>query len=191
MAIYKNIEGKTFHSKILRDAVGNHHDPAMQRIIMEYKKSVDNDIYNFVQDVLNGRDVLPVTVGYLSQEAKSSIEEVLGKEKHYWFAPRCVLAADAVRHIIKRHGPSGTADHSLADINDIARMPYVFANFDKVEFTGKYTKAHKNRDNSMAQKIMLSKRIDGTYYIIEAVCDAKANKSYVVSAFLRKPKSML
>ena len=37
---------------------------------------------------------------------------------------RIVLGADDVRHIIKRHGKAGKADHSMEDINDIARLCY-------------------------------------------------------------------
>ncbi len=34
------------------------HSPAMKKIMEDYCNSIDADIYNFVLDVINGRDVL-------------------------------------------------------------------------------------------------------------------------------------
>ena len=73
----------------------------------------------------------------------------------------------------------------MEDIKDIARMAYVLANFDNAVFEGKYsTKKYKLADGSYTPHITLKKRINGTYYIIEAVSDSKNGKSHIVSAYI-------
>lgn len=44
------------------------HTAEKERIIKSYEKSVDNEIYNFVIEVENGRKVLPLTVGFVNDK---------------------------------------------------------------------------------------------------------------------------
>lgn len=36
-------------------------------------------------------------------------------------------------HFLNKHGPNGTVDHSLGNVNDIARMGFFLDNYDNVE----------------------------------------------------------
>ncbi len=154
----------------------------MKKIMNEYNNAIDREIYEFVNDVLHERVVLPITVGYFSEKQRKKIAKCINSKLS--FAPRCVMDADAIRHIINRHGANGKADHSMKDIADIARLSYVMANFDEACFEGFYSKKFFCADGTPAPHVTLKKQIDGTYYIIEAVTDAKANKSHIVSAYI-------
>jgi|GEM_PF-1770732 len=183
---YRNLEldgkDKDYFTKLLYDAIGDKHSPEMQKVMLSYHKAVDVDIYNFVNDVLNDRNVLPLTVGYLSENQRERIIKSFGKELD--FAARCTIDADAVRHIIKRHGVNGMADQSMRDISDIARMSYIIANFDEVSFDGTCSKRYFCSDGSPAPHIVLKKRIDGMYYVVNVVTDAKKKKSHIISAYI-------
>ncbi|MBO4725773.1 MAG: hypothetical protein J5622_04630 [Firmicutes bacterium] len=165
------------------------HTIKMQRIMKAYHDNVDREIFDFVNDVLRERDALPVTVAYLSDKQRNAIYKTLHRDKTqswegFTFASRCIIDADAVRHIIKRHGANGKADQSMSNIEDIARMSYVLANFDEVSFDGFYSHKFYCSDGRNAPHVTFKKRIDGSYYIITAVTDAKANKSHIVSAYI-------
>ncbi len=126
--------------------------------------------------------MLPVTVGYLSQKQRDKITNCLGNNMD--FASRLTIDADAIRHIINRHGFNGKADQSMKNEEDIARMAYVVANFDDVNFDGVYSTKYLCADGTKAPHITLKKHVDGLYYVITAVSDAKANKSHVVTAYI-------
>ena len=173
--------------------VKSKHTAKMREAIEAYQRNVDRELYNFINDVLRDRDALPITVGYLSEKQRKEINKSLNKDKtrswdDFYFASRCVIDADAVRHIINRHGEQGSADSSMKDLRDIARMPYIIANFDEAEFFSIYSSEYMCADGRPAPQVVLKKRIDGTYYVIEAVTDSKANKSRIVSAYIDKSK---
>ncbi len=172
-----------YFSRLLKRTIGDKHSPEMQEVMIRYYESVDKTIYNFVNQVVHDVDVLPVTVGLLSESQCGVIKKSLG-EKAFKFAPRIVMDADAVRHILSRHGINGAADHSLGNIEDIARMAFVIANFDDVIFDNVYSKKFQCADNSPAPHIVLKKRINGTYYVVEAVSDGKKGLSHIVSAYI-------
>jgi len=174
----------SYFSKILTDAIGDKHTPEMQKVMLNYHNAVDRDLYNFVNVVKHGGILTPITIGYLSELQVTKISDCLPSALK--FAPRCDIDVDTVRHILSRHGEQGKHDHCMGDINDIARMSYVFANFDKATFDGVYSSRFKCKDGSHAPHITLSKAINGTYYIIEAVTDAKAGKTHIVSAYIQR-----
>lgn len=102
------------------------------------------------------------------------------------------LSGNALEHIDQRHGQKGEADHSMADLNDVARMGYVLEHYDSVEqlldkqgkpvLSGEYF----NADGSRAPEVRFQKRVDGTYYVVEAVPDAATREFRVVSAYMQK-----
>ena len=42
------------------------------------------------------------------------------------------INANGIKHILKEHGENGVVDHSMADVNDLARIAYVLDNYDTV-----------------------------------------------------------
>lgn len=158
------------------------HTAEKERIIKSYEKSVDKEIYDFVIDVENGREVLPLTVGFVSDKMALKIFELTGLTV---LGNRIVLGADDVRHIIKRHGKAGKADHSMEDINDIARLSYVLSNYDVIEWDGGVSNHYKTKDGKRAPQITIKKRINGTYYVIEVVSDSSKNRNVVSTIYLK------
>ena len=74
----------------------------------------------------------------------------------------------------------------MEEIEDIARMGYVLANYDLIEFHNEYAQGYRDKDGKMSPKIIISKKIDGTFYIIEAVSDSKTKKNHIISAYIKK-----
>ena len=173
----------SYFSKMLTEAIGDKHTPEMQKVISNYEYSVDLEIYNFVRDVLEGRDVTPITVGFVSEKMA---EEVFALTRVLTVGNRIVLSADDVRHIIKRHGANGKADSSMEDIKDIARLSYVLANYDLIEWDGGVSNLYKTSNGEKAPQISIKKRIDGTYYVVQVASDSSKKRNVITTAYLTK-----
>lgn len=102
------------------------------------------------------------------------------------------LSGNALAHIELRHGVEGEAEHSMADLNDIARMGYVLEHCDSVEpLIDKHGKPvlsekYHNTDGSHAPLVQFTKWVDGTYYVVEAVPGSAGKRLRVVSAYMQK-----
>ncbi len=159
------------------------HTPEMTKIIETYNKSIDTTILDFVNDVESERDVLPITVGFINERMAEEIYKLTGLSVEN---NRIGIGADDIRHILKRHGKNGKADHSMEDIKDIARLSYVLANYDSVEWDGGLSSQYRLRDGSKAPQITIKKRVNGTYYVIEVVSDSKQKRNVVTTIYLKK-----
>ena len=157
------------------------HTPEQLRVMEEYKNSIDDEVVQFVNDAREGKTVRPITITMVSNKAASDIEEKVGMKV---YGNRVVLDANGANHIQKRHGKNGNSDHSMADDADIARMQYVLDNYDSVNFYGEYAEGYVDKNGKRAPKIVFEKRIDGSYYVVEAVSDSKTKRNYIVSAFI-------
>ena len=157
------------------------HTPEQLRVMEEYKNSIDDEVVQFVNDAREGKTVRPITITMVSNRAASDIEEKVGMKV---YGNRVVLDANGANHIQKRHGKNGNSDHSMADDADIARMQYVLDNYDSVNFYGEYAEGYVDKNGKRAPKIVFEKRIDGSYYVVEAVSDSKTKRNYIVSAFI-------
>ncbi len=101
------------------------------------------------------------------------------------------INSDGIRHILKRHGEKGQQDNTMSNVDDVARIGWVINNYDAVELIiedGKqsYSTGFANKNNSPAPQIRYSKKINGTYYVVEAIFENKNNKLWVQSAYLSK-----
>ena len=78
----------------------------------------------------------------------------------------------------------------MADPEDLAKLEYILNDYDDIVLSNsKKTGAYRNSDGSPAEKVMFSKRINGTYYVIEAVSDSKAKSLDIVSVYKSNPKN--
>lgn len=164
------------------------HTPAEQAVIDEYQGAVDEGLVRFVEaSVANkganrGRYVLkPV-----SERAAADIRDLTGVDTTGF---QTVMEQRMAEHIYAEHGPNGTTDHSMADLNDIGRIQYVLDNYDAAKeggTVGSYTTIKPNGKPGLAKAVVFEKEINGTYYVVEAVPDTKAKTTYVVSAYLSK-----
>lgn len=148
-----------------------------------YLNAVDDDVIDFLRDVRAGVKVRPITVAMVSERAAKEIEKLTGKDV---YGNRVVMDANFVRHIDIRHGVNGVADQSMADDKDIARMEYVLDNYDFMHFYGDYADGYVDKDGKRAPIVIFEKRVDGYYYVVEAVSDAKTKRNYIVSAYKTK-----
>ena len=103
-----------------------------------------------------------------------------------------MIDGSTVQHIEQRHGENGSADSSMRNVEDLSRVQYVLENYDNVE---KLTNAngetvfgsqYRDANNRPAPMIRFEKKVNGTYYVVEAVPDSSAKKLHIVSAYMQK-----
>lgn len=160
------------------------HTPAEQQIIEEYKNSSNDNLLSFYQRAKYNQNAGQFNFGTVTSETANDIRELTGNDVE-GFAVK--LDARQAWHINNDHGANGKADRSMADDNDVARMEYVLANYDSVEHGGTtdaYWEPKANGKNRQAQTVVFSKKVNGTYYVVEAVPVTKAKSVYVVSAYM-------
>lgn len=161
------------------------HTPEQLKIMQEYEDAVDENLLDFVQYAKEHKNDnrTNVTLSEVSERGAKDIRNLTGIDVTGY---EHNLKVNTINHIENRHGINGDADHSMADDNDIARIQYVLDNYDNVELLDETSREFKNKDNMQAPMIRYSKRIDGTYYAVEAVPDTKAHKLQIVTAYKNK-----
>ncbi len=160
------------------------HTEKEKKVIKEYEESVDPEVLNFVKAVMDDSERLNyVTVAFLSDSAAGEIERITGKKV---YGNRVVLDVNGIKHIEKRHGENGQQDHSMSNEEDIARMGYVITHYDDIMLVDDTTTGYLDENGLASPMVKICKRIDGTYYVIEAVNSSTKKKNYVVSAYISK-----
>lgn len=173
------------------------HTPEENARIQEYTRSTDSKIVSFINRVLglknrNYRNKVNLNIAPVSERAAADVQALTGVDAAGFTHE---LTGRAVDHIIDRHGPEGEADTSMRDFNDIARIGYVLEHYDYLEpirnsdGSPKTTQSYRMADNSQAPMVKFVKKIDGTYYAVEAVTDSKAHRLGVISAYMNDQKN--
>lgn len=160
--------------------IGLTHTPEQLKQMQEYYNSVDDSIVNFANKVRNKEYVKPIEVATVSNEAAQKIEELTGISAAN---NKIVLDKSTIEHIDAHHGINGLSDHSMADDETLARIGYVLNNFDDCQLGKGTTGKVRLASGEQAPKVIFSKKVDGTYYVVEAVTDAKTKTNRVVSAY--------
>jgi hypothetical protein len=181
--IETNPKEEKMFQELLTEWLGDKHSAEMQKVMTDYHNAVDEELERFVHDVLDNREVLPITVGFVNEKMSNDIKRLTGLET---LGNRIVITADDLRHIIKRHGAKGKADHSMQDVKDIARLCYVLANYDSIEWDGGVSSHYKTKKGEKSPQIIIKKKINGTYYVIEVVSDSSKKRNIVSTAYLTK-----
>lgn len=163
--------------------------PEKQKSIRSYLQSVDNGLKSFVERVKNGdKSFKRQKISNVSDRAASDISKILGIDaKGYTHN----INTGGVQHILNRHGSNGEHDRSMSSDDDIARVGWVLDNYDSAELLTEngepvYSKEFKDSANNPAPQIRFVKKIDGSYYVVEAACENKYKKLWVQSAYLQK-----
>ena len=162
-----------------------YHTEEQIKQIDAYKKAVDENVLSYIETVTNGEYAKPVSVATIDNKAAARIKELTGVET---YGNDVLLNESGLQHIFNRHGEDGKANSSMENVNDIARVGYVLQNYDDVFCDGKTTTMTRTKDGNPAPTVVFFKKIDGTYYVVEAASDAKTHKNYVVSAYIKKAK---
>ncbi|MEG0383029.1 MAG: hypothetical protein RR597_07300, partial [Christensenella sp.] len=174
---------------------GETHTPEMQKIIKEYDNSVDEDLVAFAQNVMNAKsdksNKLSYELSEVTSREVSDIERLTGIDVSGY---EHNIRGNTINHIVKRHGADGLHDKSMANIEDIGRIQYVLDNYDSVDILTDQngepvtTSTFLNSDGTQSDVLVFSKRINGTYYIIEAVPVSKTSKLQILSSRIVKNK---
>lgn len=156
---------------------------------IDYKNADANqEIINLINKVKTGNFKAndKVFLGNVSKENAIKIQSETGIDVSGY---RIAIEARQIEHIIKRHGKNGKQDHSMSDERDIAKIEFAMESPDNIVLAGN-TKAYtyiKNGKNRLAPTVLYEKNIGyESYYVVQAVPDAKAKILYVVSAFKGK-----
>ncbi len=164
----------------------------MQTVIKEYLAAVDNKILKFIQDFKSGtyeEKVGRLQFGEVSDRQAADIKRLLGIDIQGF---KNSINTNALRHIEKRHGVNGEQDHSMKNVNDLARVGYILENYDDVDILRDqngnpvYSTEFKNKDGSYAPMVGFFKKINGTYYVAESIVDSKWKKAWVTSVYINK-----
>lgn len=173
---------------LLDPDVAKTHTPEQIKQMQEYLGATDQRIINYANEVRSaGKNgyVKPLQVSTVSDRAANDIKNLTGIDT---VGNRVVIDKSTINHIDSRHGIKGNADHSMADDETLARMVYILNNYDSVEL-GNSTKGTRLANGEYAPTVVFSKKVDGTYYTVEAVTDAKTKTNRIVSAYASKKEA--
>ena len=178
----KAAEGADKSSYVNTDTTGKTEEQI--RVMEEFKNAVEPEVIEFVKEAENNPSDRwkKKDMGTVSERAANDIKNATGVDVSNF---RHSMDVDFVSHVEKRHGKSGIQDHSMANVNDIARIGYVLENYDSIT-KGNLSPKYKNNDGSYAQTIVYEKAVDGSFYVVEAVPDSKAKKLRLITAYISK-----
>lgn len=163
------------------------HTPQEQAVIEAYKNSVDENLAQFYQYAKNDQNAGKYVLKKVSERAADDIRNLTGQDVDGF---KTTLDARQAWHINNDHGANGKADRSMANDTDVARMQYVLDNYDNVAYGGTtdaYWEPKANGKNRRSPVVVFSKKVNGTYYVVEATPVTKAQSVYVVSAYMLEP----
>ncbi len=164
----------------------------MQTVIKDYLNHIDSKVLELVEKVRKNEDTSVDKVYFedVDDSTAQKISELVGFEVKGF---QSALDAKQVRHIINGHGENGRHNESMKNDFDIARMEYVLKNYDEIELTNRVN-AYKTNENGRIKKskaILYSKKINCTYYLVQAVPNTKAKTLQIVTAFIDNKKRVM
>ncbi len=168
------------------------HTTEEMETISAYQNAVDKGIKGFVARVRTlqnkkYRNKVRYTISEVSEAAATTVKGLTGVDPTGFTN---ILTGGAVDHIDHRHGKDGQADSSMADDNDLARVQFVLDHFDGAKLLTdengepSLSNVWKNSDGTQARRVMFYKKIDGTYYVVEAAPDSNAHVLAIESAYI-------
>ena len=158
------------------------HTPAQNASIEEYKQSVDPGLAEYVDRVRAGEDLAPYTVTETSDRMRDAMQQLTGLDK---VGKVTMMDANAVKHITNRHaGGDGSADGTMKESADVARAAYVLNHFDNAYLATRKADGYYTGSRKKAPIVIFEKKIDGSHIVVEAVCDTKKSKNFIVSEYL-------
>ena len=189
----KKVQSMMEQSTAVNDDPATHTQEEMRQI-EEYKSATDNELIAFVQKVRSlqnnsYRTKISYDLGAVNERQAQDLRDLTGIDTTGYTND---ITGNAISHIDNRHGVNGLADHSMADDADISRIGYVLQNYDSVELlydekgNAVLSREWQNADQTHAKMVKFSKKVNGTYYVVEAVPDSSKKKLHVVSAYMQK-----
>lgn len=170
------------------------HTPQEQAVIEAYQAGTDESLKETFESYFDRPEqgFSRHNISSVSKRQAADAEALLGGE---YIGYKNAINSNGIQHILNEHGPNGTVDTSLADMNDLARMGYILDNYDKVEVVtyssgeADLSSEFRTKDNEPAPMLKFSKKVNGTYYVVEAIPESKYKKFWVVSAYMQNADS--
>jgi len=161
-----------------------------EQIMQEYEKAVDTGLVKFIESVRSVSRDDANSFGYkvseIGERQRADVERLTGENINAHFN---YIGGSEIHHIDYRHGEDGVADHSMANIEDMARIGYVLENYDradllvdengKIKTSGAYT-AKNGRPSPV---IIYVKKINGFHCVVEAANDGKRGRLNIISSY--------
>ena len=96
----------------------------IETIKQEYKKAVNPKIVDFVERVRNLKDKnvagkIKIELSSVNEREVQDIKKLTGIDTSEY---KRDMDGNTVIHVENRHGENGAADHSMSDVNDLARI---------------------------------------------------------------------
>ena len=170
-----------------------------QTVIKEYVDSVNPSIVDFARDAKQETDKKRLEWmhkdfdGVFSESIEQSISNIVNFDVHEY---KTRINGETIHHIEKRHGKNGKHDHSMKDENDLARLEYVLKNADSVERTidqnGEevFDDQYRDANNQPSPMVTISKKINGTYYVVVATPESAKKLLRIKSVFISNNKKI-
>ena len=125
-----------------------------------------------------------IELGTITKPIAQKIAKVIGID---FTGYKLKLEARQVRHIFAGHGENGTADHSMSNVRNLAKMQFAIEEATNVSYAGKtnaYT-VYENGKSRPADTVIYEKDIGSkSYYVVQTAVDTKKKTLYIVTAFI-------
>ena len=176
-------EGETVNNqKNNTDLPDGVHTQEQLNTISEYQNSSDQQIMTWADRKRNGQKSYKyLPVANVNDSVADYVQSKYGIDIH---GNTVGLNESSLNHIDNEH--INNDSKSPMTNEDLSRIGYVLENPDEVVVTDTTSKSTRLSDNTEAPTILMRKRIDGHYYIVEAVTDAKTKQDVVVTAFIEE-----
>lgn len=171
------------------------HTPQENAQIQEYVNAVDEGLLDFAERYKENPDAkfARYTISPVNDRQKADVEQLLGGD---FSGYHNAINKNGINHIMKRHGEYGRADTSMSDLHDLSRIGYVLDTYDDIEVLREHndetieaSREFRDQNNQPAPLLRYSKKIDGTYYVVEAIPESRYKKFWIVSAYLDNKKT--
>ena len=153
----------------------------------EYEKAkVNPDIVSLANAVKSGdyNSRSYVELGTISGSVAQQLERTVGID---FTGYKLKLEARQIQHIFSDHGEKGKSDHSLSNVNDLAKMQFAIEQATNISYAGKtnaYT-VFENGKSRPANTVIYEKDIGAkSYYVVQTAVDTKKKTLYIVTAFI-------
>lgn len=166
------------------DMVNSGHTKEQLKVMEDYRNSSEQDIVDFINKARDRENnyVRPIIVTEMNDSIADYVMDKTGIDIH---GNSIVLNRDSIRHIDSEHGDAKNGKSIISD-DDLSRIKWVLDNADEAAMSNDVSTATRTKDGKPAPHLFVRKRIDGHYYVVEAVSDGKKKMNVVISAFIEK-----
>lgn len=155
--------------------------------MQEYLNAGDEGIVQYAKEVRSLKGNQKISDYPLSDVSERQAEDIIKLTGIDVSGNKVVLDKGAIQHIDNRHGVNGIADHSMADDTTLSRIQYVLDSYDEAGI-GKSTGKLRTKDGKKSPTVVFQKKVDGQYYVVEAITDADTHTNRIVSAYTSTKK---